>query len=65
MRRSYSLSSAPHENRLTVGIKKIDQGLFSSYANDVLDEDDTLKVAPTEGRFVYVTNKAPFRGGNF
>ena len=58
VRRSYSLSSAPHENRLTVGIKKIDQGLFSSYANDVLDEDDTLKVAPPEGRFVYVPNHA-------
>lgn len=54
VRRSYSLSSAPHENRLTVGIKKIDQGLFSSFANDVLTEGDTLKVAPPEGRFVYV-----------
>lgn len=54
VRRSYSLSSAPHENRLTVGIKKIDQGVFSSYANDVLNEGDTLKVASPEGRFVYV-----------
>lgn len=54
VRRSYSLSSAPHENRLTVGIKKINQGVFSSYANDVLTEGDTLKVAPPEGRFVYV-----------
>ena len=54
VRRSYSLSSAPHENRLTVGIKKIDQGLFSSYANDILTEGESLKVAPPEGRFVYV-----------
>lgn len=54
VRRSYSLSSAPHENRLTVGIKKIDQGVFSSYANDVLTEGDTVKIAPPEGRFVYV-----------
>ena len=58
VRRSYSVSSAPHENRLTVGIKKIDQGLFSSYANAILAEGDTLKVAPPEGRFVYVPNHA-------
>jgi len=58
VRRSYSLSSAPHENRLTVGIKKIDQGVFSSFANDLLKEGDTLKVAPPEGRFVYVPDHA-------
>ncbi len=58
VRRSYSLSSAPHENRLTVGIKKIDQGVFSSFANDLLTEGATLKVAPPEGRFVYVPNTA-------
>lgn len=58
VRRSYSLSSAPHENRLTVGIKKIDQGLFSSFANDVLAEGDTLNVAPPEGRFVYIPKQA-------
>lgn len=58
VRRSYSISSAPHENHLTVGIKKIDQGLFSSFANDVLAEGDTLKVAPPEGRFVFVPNHA-------
>jgi ring-1,2-phenylacetyl-CoA epoxidase subunit PaaE len=58
VRRSYSLSSAPHENSLTVGIKKIEHGLFSSFANDVLAEGDTLKVASPEGRFVYVPKQA-------
>lgn len=58
VRRSYSLSSAPHENRLTVGIKKIEQGVFSGFANEVLTEGDTLNVAPPEGRFVYVPNSA-------
>lgn len=58
VRRSYSLSSAPHENRLTVGIKKIEQGVFSSFANNVIAEGDILNVAPPEGRFVYVPNSA-------
>lgn len=58
VRRSYSLSSAPHENRLTVGIKKIDQGVFSSFANDVIAEGDLIKVAPPEGRFIYLPNLA-------
>ena len=56
VRRSYSLSSAPHENRLTVGIKKIDHGVFSSFANNRLNEGDTLKIGAPEGRFVYVPN---------
>lgn len=58
VRRSYSLSSAPHENRLTVGIKKIEQGVFSSFANNVIAEGDILNVAPPEGRFVYIPNSA-------
>ncbi len=58
VRRSYSLSAAPHENQLTVGIKKIEGGVFSSFANDQLTEGDVLKVAPPEGRFVYVPNNA-------
>lgn len=58
VRRSYSLSAAPHENQLTVGIKKIEGGVFSSFANDQLAEGHVLQVAPPEGRFVYVPNNA-------
>ena len=54
VRRSYSLCSAPHENVLKVGVKKVQKGLFSSFANDVLKVGDSLGVAPPEGRFVYV-----------
>ena len=36
VRRAYSLCSAPHEETLAVGIKKVPQGKFSSFANEVL-----------------------------
>ena len=52
VRRSYSLCSAPHESQLSVGIKKIDGGVFSSFANDTLKAGDTLTVYPPEGRFI-------------
>ncbi|MCH1517672.1 MAG: ferredoxin--NADP reductase [Flavobacteriaceae bacterium] len=54
IRRSYSLSSAPHQNKAIVGIKKIEGGKFSTYANDVLKAGDKLQVAPPEGRFVFL-----------
>ena len=53
VRRSYSLCSAPHQAKATVGIKKIEGGQFSSYANDVLKVGDSLLVAPPEGRFLF------------
>ena len=46
VRRSYSLCSAPHEGRLTVGIKKVPNGVFSSFANDELAVGHQLAVAP-------------------
>ncbi len=51
VRRSYSLCSSPIENEWSVGIKKIPQGLFSSYANDVLQVGDTLEAMPPMGSF--------------
>lgn len=51
VRRSYSLCSAPAEGKWQVAVKKIDGGLFSSFANDVLKPGDTLEVMPPAGRF--------------
>ncbi|MFS4415445.1 FAD-binding oxidoreductase [Maribacter sp. 2307ULW6-5] len=53
VRRAYSISSAPASGKLTVGIKKVEDGLFSAYANDVLKPGDTLDVMPPEGRFTF------------
>ena len=52
IRRSYSIASTPSDEMITVGVKEVANGLFSSYANRELKEGDVLKVAAPEGRFV-------------
>ncbi len=51
VRRSYSICNAPYENELKVAIKKMDGGVFSSYANEALQSGDLLEVMPPTGRF--------------
>ncbi len=51
LRRSYSLSSAPHENTWRVAIKKVENGKFSTYANDVLKAGDEIDVMTPAGHF--------------
>ncbi len=51
LRRSYSVCSAPHSGELRVAIKKVPQGVFSNYANDVLKEKDVLQVMTPMGHF--------------
>ena len=51
IRRSYSLCTAPHEKELKVAIKRIQGGIFSTYANDTLKKGDTLDVMPPTGNF--------------
>ena len=53
VRRDYSLSSSPQSESLTVTVKEIEDGLFSSYANTQLKIGDTLEVGTPNGRFVY------------
>ena len=57
VRRSYSLSSAPHEKQWQVGIKKVPLGLFSTHANENLVVGDQLTVSVPEGRFIYSPSK--------
>jgi ring-1,2-phenylacetyl-CoA epoxidase subunit PaaE len=57
VRRSYSLCSTPDEPSLRVGVKKLDQGVFSTYINESLKLGDSLKVSIPEGRFVYEADK--------
>ncbi len=51
LRRSYSICSAPHEGELRVAIKKVDGGIFSTWANTSLKVGDTLEAMPPQGRF--------------
>jgi ring-1,2-phenylacetyl-CoA epoxidase subunit PaaE len=52
IRRSYSLCSSPFENSWRVAVKKIEQGKFSTYANEHLTEGTTLEVMSPMGNFV-------------
>ena len=51
LRRSYSICNAPHEKTLKVAIKKVDGGLFSSFANAELKKGDMLEIMPPTGKF--------------
>ncbi|MEM9495223.1 MAG: 1,2-phenylacetyl-CoA epoxidase subunit PaaE [Pseudomonadota bacterium] len=51
LRRSYSLCSGVDEGLLRVGIKKVDDGWFSSFANDELKVGDTLDAMKPMGNF--------------
>jgi len=51
IRRSYSICSSVVEQKLQVAIKRIDEGIFSNYANDILSKGMTLEVMPPQGHF--------------
>ncbi|MBU3682184.1 MAG: 2Fe-2S iron-sulfur cluster binding domain-containing protein [Flavobacterium sp.] len=51
VRRSYSLATAPHEQKWQVAIKKIHNGVFSSFANDQLKPGMMLEVMQPQGTF--------------
>ncbi|MDP5230817.1 MAG: ferredoxin--NADP reductase [Cellulophaga sp.] len=53
VRRAYSISSAPGSGKITVGVKKVSEGIFSVYANEKIKVGDVLQVMPPEGRFVF------------
>lgn len=50
-RRSYSICSCPIDERLTVAIKKLDGGKFSTWANEDLKVGDEIDVNPPHGHF--------------
>jgi ring-1,2-phenylacetyl-CoA epoxidase subunit PaaE len=52
-RRSYSLCSAPFEKEWRVAVKKVEQGVFSTFANESLREGETLEVMTPTGNFLY------------
>jgi len=51
VRRSYSICTGAHEEELRVAIKRVEEGVFSAYANHQLQVGDTLEVMPPQGRF--------------
>lgn len=59
LRRAYSISSSPRKDTITIGVKKVDKGGFSDYANTKIAVGDILEVMPPEGRFVFKPTDVP------
>src|SRR5215813_13823422 len=51
VRRSYSICSGPDDGELRIAVKKVDGGVFSSWAADELKRGDELDVLTPTGRF--------------
>lgn len=51
LRRSYSICAGLDDNILRVGIKRIDGGCFSGWANEALKPGDVLEAMPPAGTF--------------
>lgn len=51
IRRSYSLCTSPLDGDFRVAVKKMYDGIFSSYANSQLKVGDVLEVMPPMGKF--------------
>ena len=57
VRRSYSICSEPDIESFDVGIKKVQNGIFSTYVNEKLKISDSIKVGKPEGRFIWEPNE--------
>ena len=51
LRRNYSICAGLDDNILQVGIKRVDGGAFSTFANTQLQVGDTLHAMPPQGKF--------------
>lgn len=54
VRRSYSLCSEPSSNKHKIAIKKIEKGLFSTFAHDHLKAGDVIEVMAPSGNFQHI-----------
>lgn len=62
VRRSYSICTSPTDCDLRVAIKKVQDGKFSTWANEDLKAGDVLETMPPMGNF---TPKEPMTGKNY
>jgi ring-1,2-phenylacetyl-CoA epoxidase subunit PaaE len=51
LRRSYSICAGLDDGMLQVGIKRVEGGAFSTWANDRIEIGDTLEAMPPMGKF--------------
>jgi len=55
VRRPYSICAGLDEGVLRVGIKKVPEGIFSTYACEQIQVGQTLQVMPPQGKFSWFT----------
>ena len=65
VRRAYSICSSPYEDIISVAIKQVPNGVFSTYACKQLQEGETLGVFLPEGKFAYIPEISPENLGLF
>ena len=53
VRRAYSICSGVNEDELSVAVKRVPNGVFSTYATTQLKAGDVLEVMPPMGSFVF------------
>lgn len=58
LRRSYSICSSPLDSELRIAVKKVTNGLFSTYANEEIKPGDMIEVLPPTGTFFTEVNPA-------
>ena len=51
LRRSYSICSGPEEGELRIGVKRVENGAFSTFANEALRAGEPIDVMTPTGRF--------------
>tara|TARA_B100000927_G_scaffold169632_1_gene136799 strand:- start:844 stop:1911 length:1068 start_codon:yes stop_codon:yes gene_type:complete len=56
VRRSYSLCSEPSSKTHKIAIKRIENGIFSSYAHEHLKVGDSIEVMAPSGNFQHIPN---------
>jgi len=57
VRRSYSISCVPKQNKIEIGVKLVQNGLMSTYLTKELKIGDIVNVMPPTGNFVLNTDK--------
>lgn len=53
VRRAYSICSGVNQSELSVAVKRVPNGVFSTYATTQLKAGDVLEVMPPKGSFVF------------
>lgn len=56
IRRAYSICSTPTSGEVRIAVKKVEHGVFSTYANEILKAGEQLEVEAPEGRFTLEPN---------